>query len=182
MSDWHGWDGLASVTKSHLHGLDGWLDDIANGVWDEQFDDSSRKEDLIEMLRALGEHARFTRMAFSTALHHGNTEAALKRPIEHIAAVIDVNAQHGLPFNRKERYFTGTVLPFIVASDGFAHFDRFLRMCGVEGVVLRWPRGKSGIPILHGVRLRGVHDLAPGRLPIPNPATGRRHPRHRHPR
>ena len=54
MSDWHGWDGLASVTKSHLHGLDGWLDDIANGVWDEQFDDSSRKEDLIEMLRALG--------------------------------------------------------------------------------------------------------------------------------
>lgn len=89
MSDWHGWDGLASITKSHLHGLDGWLDDIANGV-DEQFDDSSRKEDLIEMLRALGEeHARFTRMAFSTALHHGNTEAALKRPIEHIAAVID---------------------------------------------------------------------------------------------
>ena len=171
MSDWHGWDGLASVTKSHLHGLDGWLDDIANGVWDEQFDDSSRKEDLIEMLRALGEHARFTRMAFSTALHHGNTEAALKRPIEHIAAVIDVNARHGLPFNRKERYFTGTVLPFIVASDGFAHFDRFLRMCGVERVYSDGLEGNQGFQFFTEYAF-GESTISPrddSRFPIPRP-------------
>lgn len=132
MSEWHGWDGLASVTKSHLHGLDGWLDEIADGQWDEQFEGSSRKDDLVEMLRALGEHARFARMALSTALHQGHTEAALAQSLEGLAAAIDAGARRGLPFNRKERYFTGTVLPFIVASDGFAYFDRFLRMCGVE--------------------------------------------------
>ena len=30
-----------------------------------------------------------------------------------------------LPINRKERYYTGTVLPMIVASDVFKHFGRF---------------------------------------------------------
>ncbi len=35
--------------------------------------------------------------------------------------------QH-LPLNRKERYFTGTVLPAIVCADNFRHFDLFLRL------------------------------------------------------
>jgi len=39
-----------------------------------------------------------------------------------------------LPFNRKERYFTGTVLPMIVACEGFAHLGRFLGMCGLGHV------------------------------------------------
>ena len=39
---------------------------------------------------------------------------------------------HRLPINRKERYYTGTVLPMIVASDGFKHFGEFLALCGVE--------------------------------------------------
>ena len=39
-----------------------------------------------------------------------------------------------LPLNRKERYYTGTVLPMIVASDGFAHLGRFLELCGVPQV------------------------------------------------
>ena len=41
-----------------------------------------------------------------------------------------------LPINRKERYFTGTVLPMIVASDGFKHFGRFLELCGVPAVAV----------------------------------------------
>ena len=41
-----------------------------------------------------------------------------------------------LPINRKERYYTGTVLPMIVASDGFEHFGRFLALCGVPEVAL----------------------------------------------
>ena len=41
-----------------------------------------------------------------------------------------------LPINRKERYYTGTVLPMIVASDGFKHFDRFLALCGMPEVAL----------------------------------------------
>ena len=41
-----------------------------------------------------------------------------------------------LPINRKERYYTGTVLPMIVASDGFKHFGRFLALCGRPEVAL----------------------------------------------
>jgi hypothetical protein len=40
-----------------------------------------------------------------------------------------------LPFNRKERYFTGTVFPMVVASDGFAHLDRLLALCGLDAHV-----------------------------------------------
>lgn len=40
-----------------------------------------------------------------------------------------------LPFNRKERYFTGTVLPFVVASDDFAHLHLLLDLCGLPGVL-----------------------------------------------
>ena len=40
-----------------------------------------------------------------------------------------------LPINRKERYYTGTVLPMIVASDGFAHLNRFLELCRVPSDV-----------------------------------------------
>ncbi len=45
-----------------------------------------------------------------------------------------------LPLNRKERYYTGTVLPMIVCCDEFAHFGRFLRLCGVpDGAVVAGP-------------------------------------------
>jgi hypothetical protein len=40
-----------------------------------------------------------------------------------------------LPFNRKERFFTGTVLPGLVTHDSFAHLDRLLDLCGLEGVL-----------------------------------------------
>ena len=41
-----------------------------------------------------------------------------------------------LPINRKERYYTGTVLPMIVASDGFKHFGKFLDLCGIPEIAL----------------------------------------------
>ena len=41
-----------------------------------------------------------------------------------------------LPINRKERYYTGTVLPMIVASDGFKHFGKFLALCGIPEIAL----------------------------------------------
>jgi hypothetical protein len=34
----------------------------------------------------------------------------------------------GLPMNRKERYFTGTVFPMIVCADGFRHLDVFAEL------------------------------------------------------
>jgi hypothetical protein len=35
-----------------------------------------------------------------------------------------------LPLNRKEVYFTATVLPAIICANDFAHFDRFLKLLG----------------------------------------------------
>ena len=40
-----------------------------------------------------------------------------------------------LPINRKERYYTGTVLPMIVTCEGFKHLNRFLELCGVPSKV-----------------------------------------------
>jgi hypothetical protein len=37
-----------------------------------------------------------------------------------------------LPMNRKERYFTGTVLPAIVAERNFAHLHRLTSLCGLD--------------------------------------------------
>lgn len=50
-----------------------------------------------------------------------------------------------LPINRKERYYTGTVLPMIVASDGFKHFGRFLTLCGVPEVAVEADPASSNI-------------------------------------
>jgi len=33
-----------------------------------------------------------------------------------------------LPLNRKEKYYTGTVLPGIICADNFAHFSHFTRL------------------------------------------------------
>ena len=55
------------------------------------------------------------------------------QPIKGLRALFDQR----LPINRKERYYTGTVLPMIVASDGFKRLDRFLQLCGVPADVLR---------------------------------------------
>ncbi len=37
-----------------------------------------------------------------------------------------------LPLNRKERFYTGTVLPMIICSDAFAHLHRFLILCSLD--------------------------------------------------
>ena len=37
-----------------------------------------------------------------------------------------------LPINRKERYYTGTVLPGIICHDNLKHLSRFLKLLGIE--------------------------------------------------
>ncbi|MFC5061573.1 hypothetical protein [Actinomycetospora atypica] len=49
--------------------------------------------------------------------------------------IIPASSAHRLPLNRKERFYTGTVLPMIVAADSFAHLRRFLVLCGVPADV-----------------------------------------------
>jgi hypothetical protein len=38
---------------------------------------------------------------------------------------------HGLPVNRRERFYTGTVFPALVCADDFAHFHRFLTLLNI---------------------------------------------------
>ena len=41
-----------------------------------------------------------------------------------------------LPLNRKEVFFTATVLPAIICADSFRHFDRFLRLLGLRDIAI----------------------------------------------
>src|SRR5271166_663280 len=43
-----------------------------------------------------------------------------------------------LPMNRKERYFTGTVLPMIVCSDNFSNFGKFLALIDTTYDAAEW--------------------------------------------
>lgn len=54
------------------------------------------------------------------------------RRVSGLSALLDKR----LPLNRKEQYYTGTVLPMIVASDGFRRLRKFLDLCGVAGVAI----------------------------------------------
>ncbi|GAA4129740.1 hypothetical protein GCM10022215_42610 [Nocardioides fonticola] len=54
----------------------------------------------------------------------------------------------GLPLNRKERYYTGTVLPGLVCGDDFAHLDRFLALCGLPVEVDRRPDGRHQVLVV----------------------------------
>jgi hypothetical protein len=43
-----------------------------------------------------------------------------------------------LPLNRKERFFTGTILPAIIGARGFGHVDLLLRRLGMEPATASW--------------------------------------------
>jgi hypothetical protein len=51
----------------------------------------------------------------------------------------DVERDRRLPVNRKERFYTGTVLPMIVAGDRFRSLGRMLELCGLHQVDLSEP-------------------------------------------
>lgn len=101
-------------------GAERWLDKLcrAEGVadWPEQ-----RLRDTSEMLDVLSETGRQAR-AVATGI----------RPVGGSGFAAAVT--YRLPLNRKERHYTGTVLPMIVAGDGFMHLHRLLALCGLDHV------------------------------------------------
>jgi len=54
-------------------------------------------------------------------------------------------ADTGLPFNRKERYFTGTVLPMIVCAENFAHFHRLTELAGLGPITVDPRPGSANV-------------------------------------
>src|SRR4030088_3253529 len=56
-----------------------------------------------------------------------------------VGAVPSLNEllDHPLPLTRKERYYTGTVLPAIVTSDNFTHLARLARLLPTRDLTIR---------------------------------------------
>jgi hypothetical protein len=63
-----------------------------------------------------------------------------------------------LPLNRKERFFTGTVFPMLVASDGFEHLDRLLALAKLP------PRASSADPQSTDVQFFTEYGYAESRI------------------
>jgi hypothetical protein len=115
----------------------GSLEQLERGDLDTELNDS-QASDMAAALRALAEHARATRPALS---EDAAPHAQAVRLVE-AAAGLSGWPGYGLPFNRKERYFTGTVLPALLMADGFAHAGRFLRLAGLPADLV--PLGRDG--------------------------------------
>jgi hypothetical protein len=106
-----------------LSAAGGILGQIEAGEWDA-VRSPDQAGDLAAQLDALAEHARDAR-AFG-----GGQPFELDPADRALGRVTDAAASR-LPMNRKERFYTGTVLPMLIASDGFAYLDRFLARCGL---------------------------------------------------
>ena len=100
-----------------------WLDQMESGKLPPDWTESHASE-VVEMLGVLAERTRHTRaVAGAIAEEHAQPSGGSRF----------ITASHArLPLNRKERYYTGTVLPMIIADNGFAHLHRFTDLCGVD--------------------------------------------------
>jgi hypothetical protein len=110
----------ARNTLLRVSGEGGIASQIERGEWD---DDLTRQEatDLGDQLEAMTAFVCHTRAFAGVSPDLGHTASALLEPM----------LAEGLPLNRKERFYTGTVLPMVVAGDGLAHLHRFLALCGL---------------------------------------------------
>jgi hypothetical protein len=102
-----------------------WLDqievgDVLTGKWPP-----GRAQEVAELLAAVAEQLRHVREVGAPGHAEPHAEAG--------SAFVAATHQR-LPMNRKERYFTGTVLPGLVGDNGFAHLHRLLALCGLSDV------------------------------------------------
>jgi hypothetical protein len=113
----------ARMRLLRVSGEGGILEQIAAGKWDA---DLSRADvrNLTDMLEVMSEQTRNTRAVAGTL-------SPTKGQFDGGSGFRDM-LNTGLPLNRKERYYTGTVLPMLVASDGFMNLSRFLALCGLD--------------------------------------------------
>jgi hypothetical protein len=123
LSDLHGAASHSMSVLRRFSGEGSVLEQIANGDWDEELrpDDARDLSDLLDAMRENVRHAR----EMAGLLRDSNP------PFQGATGFQSLLETH-LPLNRKERYYTGTVLPMLVAGDGFAHLTRFLTLCGLH--------------------------------------------------
>lgn len=112
------------------------LERIVNGDWGSTLA-PKQADDLADLLTAAAEAVRHTR-SVAGCLESGDD------PHPYARTSVSETVDSLLPLNRKERYYTGTVLPMIVASDGFVHLHRLLSLCGLPPVEIEQP-GRDGL-------------------------------------
>jgi len=132
--------GEARAMMERVLGPTSVFEQMETGEWGEDLSPEAAA-DLADLVLALAEQARHTR-AMAAAVNQG--EAAMHNARASVSALVT----SGLPLNRKERFYTGTVLPMLVAGDGFAHLDRLLSLCGLPSAELT------------GNSLEGLHPVA----------------------
>lgn len=84
-------------------------------------------------------------------------------------------ADTGLPFNRKERFFTGTVFPMLVCADNFAHFGRLAELAGLEGLAVDATPGAANVQFFTEYNF-AESLVGPARERFPGAPTGRETP------
>jgi hypothetical protein len=112
MTDLHA---AAQHARQMLERALGIVDQIATGAWDADLSESQQR-DLADSLLELAERARRVRSDAGAAKSGTSGADQWRGP---------------LPFNRKERFFTGSVFPGLVGETGFFHLQRCLDLFGV---------------------------------------------------
>jgi len=107
-----------------MHRRSNFVEEISRGEWTDLLTPAASR-DLADVLDATTESIRHAR---EVAGHLSAGSLPHPYAVDSLAGVVG----KGLPLNRKERYYTSTVLPMVIASDGFAHLHRFLALCGLR--------------------------------------------------
>ncbi|WP_256840352.1 hypothetical protein [Ornithinimicrobium faecis] len=102
-----------------------WLEQVAT-VTDQYLAwDGDQVDAAVDLLHVAAERVQYTRGTLGSPGAH----ATEHRPS---SLAFEQRLGTGLPTNRKERFYTGTVLPALVAGDGFTHLHRLLDLCGLD--------------------------------------------------
>lgn len=104
------------------------FEQVARGDFDRAWSGEAAAENAAALMSVTAERVRGTRVQVERLVR------GRSRDEDGVGIAIADAAAARLPLNRKERYYTGTVLPMLAFSDDFAHVGRLLDLCGLSGV------------------------------------------------